>query len=753
MNESNLPREAPLVDALLDAVVQPPPDKRLFFLEGPAGAGKTTLAVRRLRALLNGGQAADSILVWVPQRVLGKPYTDALYEYDRPGGEVTVATVGGLARRTLALFWPLIAERAGFDPERDPTFLTLETAQYYMDRVLAPFIEAGYFDGLAIRRPRLASQIIDNLNKAAVVGFPHTEVGERLKRAWAGKSSQKQMYDQAQAAANTFRSYCTANNLLDFSLQLEVFFTCLLGEPVCRAYLFERYRHLIVDNLEEDTPRAHDLLKQWLGECETALLIVDWQAGYRAFLGADPEGAAEFKWACHDWLALDRSHVTSPHVAELGRELVSSLGSQVTQSLLDRPLHETEHRTIDRELPVPHSALAFEPVRFQPQMLEWVGDQVVDLVQREGVPPDEIVILAPYLGDALRFALSDVLSQRNIPVRSHRPSRALCDEPATGCLLTLAALAHPGWQYCPTPDDVAQALMVAIDGLDLVRARLLTEITFRTREGCPVFTAFEQIRSDTQQRISFVLGHRFERLRSWLADYAGAKPIDLDAFVSRCFAEVLSRPGFGFYGDLDGGQVVANLIESIRKFRRVVTSTPIAGGNRPEMVPVPGTTVQIERNAALGLEYVQMVEQGVIAATYVTSWHAEPKGAVLIAPAYTFLMVNRPVDVQFWLDVGSRGWWERLHQPLTHPYVLSRAWPEGEQWGDDHEFAARQMALGRLILGLLRRCRQRVYLGIADLGAQGYEQRGPLLQAVQRVLRQAARQSQPPGSARSPDRH
>jgi hypothetical protein len=48
------------------------------------------------------------------------------------------------------------------------------------------------------------------------------------------------------------------------------------------------------------------------------------------------------------------------------------------------------------------------------------------------------------------------------------------------------------------------------------------------------------------------------------------------------------------------------------------------------------------------------------------------------------------------------------------------------------------MALGRLMLGLVRRCRHRVYLGIADLGERGYEQRGPLLQAVQRVLRRSA---------------
>jgi hypothetical protein len=501
-----------------------------------------------------------------------------------------------------------------------------------------------------------------------------------------------------------------------------------MTEPVCRNHLFRRYRHLIVDNLEEDTPRAHELLKQWLGECETALIVMDWQAGYRAFLGADPQGAVELKWACQDWLALDRSFVVSPHVDRLGRELVSSLGSQVTQVLL-----EPAPRTVAGEPPDPQRALAFEPVRFQPQMLEWVGDQIARLVFQEGMPPDEIVILAPYLGDALRFAVTETLARREIPVRSHRPSRALRDEPATGCLLTLAAMAHPSWRHCPTVDDVAHALMVAIDGLDLVRARLLTEIAYRPRDGCPALTTFEQIRSDVQQRISFVLGRRFDGLREWLDRYAQTKPVELDAFVSRLFSEVLSRPGYGFYGNLDGGQVVANLIESIRKFRRVVT------GTQPEAVPVPGPDQVIDPHAALGLEYVQMVEQGVIAATYVTSWQAEPTGAVLVAPAYTFLMINRPVDVQFWLDVGSRGWWERLNQPLTHPYVLSRTWQAGEVWSDDHEFAARQMALGRLILGLLRRCRKQVYLGIADLGAQGYEQRGPLLQAVQRVLRQAAR--------------
>lgn len=134
-----------------------------------------------------------------------------------------------------------------------------------------------------------------------------------------------------------------------------------------------------------------------------------------------------------------------------------------------------------------------------------------------------------------------------------------------------------------------------------------------------------------------------------------------------------------------------------------------------------------------------MVKQGVIAAQYIRSWQADPEDAVLLTPAYTFIIRNRPVDYQFWLDVGGRGWWERLYQPLTHPYVLSRHWPppdrEEPTWTDSDEVRAREEALRRLALGLIRRCRHRVYLGFSELGEQGYEQKGPLLQAIQRILR------------------
>ena len=91
-------------------------------------------------------------------------------------------------------------------------------------------------------------------------------------------------------------------------------------------------------------------------------------------------------------------------------------------------------------------------------------------------------MLAPFLSDVLRFGLMESLDKRGIQTRSHRPSRALRDERAARALLTLARLAHPQWQLPLAEFDIAFALMTAIDGLDLIRAKLLTEMLYGIME-------------------------------------------------------------------------------------------------------------------------------------------------------------------------------------------------------------------------------------------------------------------------------
>ncbi len=343
-----------------------------IFLEGAAGCGKTTAGVERLLHLMAEGVRGDSILVVVPQRTLAAPYYQALGTPGvTAGGRVSVLTIGGLAQRMVELFWPLAAEAAGFaQPDDPPVFLTLETAQYYMSRLVRPLLAKGYFESLVIDRNRLYSQILDNLNKAAVTGFSYTEIGQRLKAAWIGETSQAHVYDDAQACATLFRQYCLENNLLDFSLQIEIFMQRLWPDPLVQQYLKVTYRNLIVDNLEEDTPIAHDLLRLWLPEFDSALLIYDADAGYRSFLGADPQTAYALKELCDQQVVFDHSFVISPGLNTLG----ASLAAAFHRTPASAPLKSTTRQS--------DQILVFEDHRYYPEMLDWVASQTASLVNR-----------------------------------------------------------------------------------------------------------------------------------------------------------------------------------------------------------------------------------------------------------------------------------------------------------------------------------------------------------------------------------
>jgi superfamily I DNA/RNA helicase len=682
-------------------IIESPLNARLF-VSGVTGTGKTTAGVERIHYLLEQGVPADTILLLTPQRTLQEPYLELLESPSRmAGGEVTPATIGGLARRMCDLFWSLAAEQAGFkNPDQPPIFLTLETAQYYMAHLVRPLIEErGYFDSVTISRNRLYSQIIDGLNKAAIVGFPHTEIGARLDSAWFGDPAQRRVYQDVQECASLFRQHCFDHNMLDFSLQLEIFHTILWQNEQVRNFLSSSYRHLVYDNVEEDISCAHDILNQWMADFDSALLLYDTAAGYRKFLGGDPASGLELSRICDQVIDLNESFVSSAQVIQLSNALVSAI---------------TSEGNIDAQGSEP--AMEFIMTHFHSEMLDEVVKRIQSLIEA-GVPPEEIVILAPYLSDALRFSISNRLEAAGIPWRSNRPSRSLRDEPASKSLLTLSALAHPQWNLHPPKFDVAHALMFALN-TDLIRAQLLTDIIYGQRDLR--LSAFDQINPETQERITYALGARYAMLRAWLEDYRANPPLPLDFFLRKLFGEVISQPEFGFHTNLDAVRIAASLIESIKKFRNAM---------EPEL-NLTGLNI--------GLEYITMLQDGVIAAQYLESWRSENKNAVLVAPAYTFLMMNRPAAFQFWLDPGSDGWAQRVSQPLTHPYVLSRDWDAspGRVWLDTDEMEMEVETLARLTGGLLARCREKIFLALSDLGAAGFEQRGTLLRAFQKVLQQ-----------------
>lgn len=681
-----------------------------IFLRGAAGTGKTTVGVRRLRKLIDAGVPAHSIMVLVPQKRLALPYlTEIRNPRRRHGAEVTVATLGSLAHQMVNLFWPLVADQLSPEqPFRRPEFLSLELVQYLMFKLLAPEIERNdYFNSVKILQSRLFSQIADNLNKSSLVGFPHTQIGERLKSALPGDQERLHIYDDAQNCANIFRSYCLQHNLLDFSLQVKLFAEHLWKRDVPRVYLTRRFNHIIADNLEEDTPVTHNLLRDWLPACQSATLIYDEDAGYRRFLGADEISAESLEEVCDVSESLEAPRVMSKPVQALLAELREVMGEEEAS----QPDKKQRARA--------RLAVEYTPgkqSRFHTQMLDWVAESITALVNEKGVKPGKVVILAPLLSDSMRFSLVSRLEAADIPSFTLRPSRPLHSEPAVRSLVTLAKLAHPDWPIEPEFQvrkfDVVQMLLSAINELDLTRATLLADVLFSRGKLHP----FGGVKNaEIRSRITEVFGAQYERLWKWIETYQAAPAEPIDVFFSRLFGELLSQKGFGFHRRFDEARIVANLIDSARAFRRALS--------------------EIETEADTGCEYISMVDAGILADQYEPrEWKKRPD-AVLIAPAYTFLLSNQAVDYQFWLNIDSSAWTRRLQQPLTQPYVLSQQWAWGRIWTEADEQRTSREMLERVAGGLLKRCRRKVFIAYSRFDERGNEQIGDLRTAFDLVLR------------------
>ena len=721
------------------------------YLIGPSGSSKTQQLTQRLVELINAGTRPDRILVLLPQLAQVQRFRTALANArGSTRGEPQIGTFYGLAQQHVSLFFPIVAQPAGFSfPQREPVFINVEAAQYFVNQIVAP--RMADFDDLKLYRPRLLTQILDSMNKAATSGFGLDELARRLESAWEGEPRRLYSYGRMQDVAQAFRQFCLQHNLLDFSLLMDVYARHLLHTQTYRDYVAARYRHVLADNLEEGTPALHDFLGLVSESCDNALYAEDSPGGYRLFLGADVNSARMLRERLISNFSFVISHLEpkpSP-VQDFGAVLMTQFEASSI-----RDARQTSNVK-------PQTAIDLGAAKYWTQMVDWVAERIVALVE-SGVAPDEIAVLAPYVEDVLRFELSERLNKLGIGVRSLRPSRPLFDHPVTRALVVFAKLAHPQWQLLLSPAELARALSTCIEGLDLIRAQLLADAALRiapnrlaeiddqnlwNRVGMRFREAYVRLVHGVESEERGAKGEGREALDGTLASRPSPHAVrstPLDLFWQQLFTDVLSQPGFALSVDLDAAQVCDKLIRSMRAFREVF--------ERADLTPqsVPTSEIQILNlqpkpeepgNQDIGLEYITLLAEGIMAAQYAPERSLQPSAFssqhspdVLLATVYAYLTGDHHSRHQFWLDLNSPGWYERIFQPLTHPYVLRRTWPLGERWSEHQEHDAAQAMMRRVVGGLTARCSEQIHLASSQLSINGQEEAGPLARAVQRVL-------------------
>lgn len=721
------------------------------YLVGHPGTGKSATLITILETLLDSGVRPNRILVLVPSETQTRRYHAAfaaaqmrIREAARPatrrsrsakGGEPEIHTFFGLAQHHVGLFFPRIASRAGFaDPHREPVWLNVEAAQYFLDRVLAARI--ADFADLRLPRLRLLVQILDDLNRAATTGFPLHELADRLASAWQGREPRAHLFQSVQDVALAYRQFCLDHSLVDFSLGMELFRTQLLTADFYREYVAARYRHVLADNVEEGAPLIHDFLELLLQTSDSAVLVEDDPGGYRINLGAEPSSARRLRAMCDRVDHVPDARVPEASPARFGEALMQAIRAHM-------PLEASRGEVRGDEGPVvivqqPDRS----PLRYWITMVQAVADRIGALVQ-SGVRAGDIAVVAPVVEDVLAFELTERLKRFGVAVQPVRPSHPLYDHPRVRAMVTLAKLAHPHWQAKIAPAELTRALTLSIADLDVVRAQIITDAVLRKMAGADIFALPILDDPAVWHRVGAPLRERYETLRCWLAQMdagppAPRHPLALDVFWQRLCAEVLSQPGFALHAPDDAGpgedrMICDKLIASARAFHDVFRQSGLAPHAVPHVEPpvveVPGLAPLPVDDAAVevGLAYITVLIQGALAAQYAPERTSDDGAdAVFLAPIYTYLADDHRSRYQFWLDVNATTWHERFYQPLTHPYVLSREWTPGTRWTDVDEQRMSRELLARLVGGLAFRCRDAIYLAAGELTMAGQEESGML---------------------------
>ena len=668
------------------------------YLYGPAGTGKTTALHQRLIRLLRQ-EPAYTVLVLVAEPEHRAAFFDAVHESGLgPYSELNVTNYSRLAQSMAALFWPLVARDAGFErPYVPPTFLSYDQAQVLMWRVVTPLLAQGAFANLRLRPQQIVSQLLDTLNRAALNALSLEEAIARQTRTWAGEPERRFHLDDAATTARAFRRRCLGDSLLDLSLTVELFDTQLVRHPEFHRYFRERYRHLIVDNLEEQTPAGQNFVTGLMGETQTTAVAVDAGGGYKRFLAADPHGAEGMRHRFTQVFDFTQSFVAPADMAALANQV--------------------ENHLLHTKLPAEGAAervLTVVGGRYRRELIANLAPVLHDLVYGQGVAARDIAVIVPYMDGALRYMLTGALREAGLPYRLLRRRTSPREEPRVRAWLTWLALAHPGWGVHPAPYDVAEALTLSIHSLDPARAQLLVDNLYRT--DTPELLPIEQLPARIAERVGAEDAQLVEVARLWLASRAHSDTIDV--FLHSLFNELLARPEFQPEPDTAGAAVLDWLVRSAARLRKAA--------------PAMGLITE----ADLGAAFIDAVNQGLVTANP-PDWGEppDPEGVVL-STIYAYLLAGEPARVQVWLETAAQGWWDIPRQPLSNAFVLAQSRSPEIPWTVDEEFAVRNELLTRIVRGLTARCRDGVILATSDLDRRGARQDGPLWRALGAVVRE-----------------
>jgi len=619
---------------------------------------------------------------------------------------VHLTTPLGFFQDEVLLFWPLLVQQLSLKAQF-PLRLRPETEQELASRLWQPELEAGLLQFTEVSPYRQVRQALDLLQIAALSGTAIEQMPLLLQTGYGQQALPELVWDCYGQLLTRWRDWCLERGLLTYGILSELYWRYLLPLPGYRQQLIGRFWAVLADDVDNYPAIARHLFELLLDQGASGAFTFNPEGGVRLGLGADPQYLLGLSQRCT--------------VQHLDQGVEACLRQQISY-----PIEEWFSRP---GLSLPGSIQSIQ-TSSRAQLLRQTADIIVEAVRSGEVEPQDIAVIGPGLDAIARYTLSEILTQKGLSVEGLNDQRPLASTSMIRALLTLLTLVYPGLGHLVARDDVAEMLIVlgkrhkpteanagtVIAAIDPVRAGLLADYCFEPHPERPRLlsaTAFPR-----WDRLGYQTKTTYDGIVQWLAAQQlerEQRSLSAISILDRAIQRFLWPQNLCY----DRLAALRELMETAQHYWEVDARLR---QNEPGSVSIPPATI-------VGA-FIQLLRSGTITANpFPIQAGGLRRQAVTLATTFQYRSVRQTHRWHFWLDISSSLWQGGGAVVLLGAPFFLKNW-SGQVWTTEAAMQADQEQLRRLLLDLLSRAQERVYLCHSDLAVSGQEQAGPLLPLV-----------------------
>lgn len=627
----------------------------------------------------------------------------------------------GFFQDEVTLFFPLLIEQLNLKA-RFPLQLRPENEQELATRLWHAPLEAALGQRIGAIGAQTVRRMLDLLQLAALGNFTIADLPAMLQQGLAGQPETRLQADfpidpeLVGELLKQWQGWCLERGFLTYGIIAGLYGQQLLFHPVYQEHLRQRYSLVLADDVDEYPAIARLLFEVLLDQGITGIFTYNPDGAVRLGLGADPQYLGGLAERC-----LVETLDYRPGVY-LGNEIDASVVDLVMNPIFFASLPETV-RSIQ--------------TTSRAQLLRRTAEVMVEAVQSGQVEARDMAVIAPGMDAIARYTLGEILKKHNIAVESLNDQRPLASSPMIRALLVLLTLVYPGLGRLVNRDAVAEMLVVmsqpalqdAINSstsvalsplIDPVRAGLLADHCFQPDFDRPcLLPAKTFVRWD---RLGYQVMAAYDEIGQWIEQQKAQQSQRLIPSPVSLIDRAIQK-FFWSGGNLPYDQLAAlrELLETAQRYWEVDTRLQQSARQSP-ISPTGQPTPTIAN-------FIQLLQSGAVTANpFPVKAIGAASNAVVLSNVFQYRSSRRTHRWQFWLDAGSPRWLSGVDALFGYQFFL-QDW-SGRPLTAEDLLNANEQRLRRILLDLLGRTGERLFLCHSDLATNGQEQMGPLVTLV-----------------------